>query len=264
MPLRIVLVGSKDSANVGSAARAMKNFGLSELYLAAPRCRIDDRAFALASHAADVLEAAVITPTVSEALSGCTYVVGTTSRSRTSERNIVLEPREALARLPHGEAALMFGPEDTGLVNRDLDLCQAFVTIPTSDYASINLAQAVNILAYEWFVQQQATAAAAAGDAASRVPAGDTSRTTPAPRQELERMYAQLLEVLHYIGYTDSHRAAGVEHMFRRLFDRTEPSVNEVAALRGIWRQAKWAADQEPELIPGRHTIGETGGGTDT
>lgn len=260
MPLRIVLVGSKDSANVGSAARAMKNFGLSQLYLAAPRCRLDDRAFALASHAADVLEAAVITTSVSEALAGCTYVVGTTARSRASERNIVLEPRQAMARLPQDGAALMFGPEDTGLVNRDLDLCQAFVTIPTSDYASINLAQAVNILAYEWFVQQrEATGANADGAVAGPAQAGDTSRTTPAPRQELERMYTQLLDVLHYIGYTDRNRAAGVEHLFRRLFDRAEPSVNEVAALRGIWRQAKWAADQEPGRIPGRREDDGTG-----
>jgi tRNA/rRNA methyltransferase len=106
----------------------------------------------------------------------------------------------------------------------------------------------VNILAYEWFSLQRqpetVTPAAA--------PAG--SRTRPAPRQELERMYAQLLELLHYIGYTDPHRAAGVEHIFRRLFDRAEPSENETAALRGIWRQARWAADQEPEQLPGRRS----------
>jgi tRNA/rRNA methyltransferase len=248
MPLRIVLIGTKDSANVGSAARAMKNFGLSQLWLAEPRCRLDDRAFALASHAADVLENAVITDSAKEALVDCTFVVGTTARARASERNVVLEPRAAMKRLPPQGAALMFGPEDTGLTNQHLDLCQAFVTIPTSEYASVNLAQAVNILAYEWFSLQRqpetVTPAAA--------PAG--SRTRPAPRQELERMYAQLLELLHYIGYTDPHRAAGVEHIFRRLFDRAEPSENETAALRGIWRQARWAADQEPEQLPGRRS----------
>jgi tRNA/rRNA methyltransferase len=250
MPLRIVLTGSKDSANVGSAARAMKNFGLSSLWLAAPRCRIDDRAFALASHAGDILENAVITRSVSEALADCTFVVGTTARSRASERNIVLEPRAALAQLPRSGAALLFGPEDSGLSNHDLDLCQAFVTIPTSDYASINLAQAVNILAYEWFMLHGRTASTAS----EQVPA--PQRTMAAPRQELDRMYAQLLDLLHYIGYTDEHRAAGVEHIFRRLFDRAQPSVNETAALRGIWRQAKWAADQEPERIPGRRKPG--------
>lgn len=252
MPLRIVLVGSKDSANVGSAARAMKNFGLSQLYLAAPRCRIDDRAFALASHAADVLENAVITGNVSDALIDCTYVVGTTARNRASERNIVLEPRAALERLPQSGAALMFGPEDAGLANHDLDLCQAFVTIPTSDYSSVNLAQAVNILTYEWFGLQRA--ASETPDAAANIVGRDRDRITAAPRQELDRMYAQLLEMLHYIGYTDENREAGVEHLFRRLFDRAEPSVNEVAALRGIWRQATWAADQQPENVPGRRT----------
>lgn len=244
MSLRIILIGTKDSANVGSTARAMKNFGLSELRLVRPRCRIDERAYALASHAGDVLQNAVVSDRVTEALRGITYVIGTTARPRASERNIVLQPRAAIAALPQQGGALLFGPEDSGLSNQDLDRCQAFVTIPTSEYASINLAQAANILAYEWFLARQ--------DPADRSSVPATERNTPAPREEVERMYTQLLDLLHYISYTDGDRAAGVEHIFRRLLDRAQPSVNETAALRGIWRQAKWAADQQPDRIPGR------------
>lgn len=241
MPPRIVLVSSKDSANVGAAARAMKNFGFSELYLVAPRCRIDYRAQALASHAGDVLDNAVTVDSLPEALHGCTWAVGTTARDRASDGNVVHAARDGIKELPDAGAALVFGPEDTGLSNQELDHCQAFITIPTTDYASINLAQAVNVLCYEWF--QQASAGAEF-----------RSATDLAPRDQLEGMYGQLLGLLHHIGYTDGNRAAGVEHLFRRVFDRAQLTAHEVAALRGLWSQARWAADQEPARVPGNRT----------
>lgn len=241
MPPRIVLVSSKDSANVGAAARALKNYGFSELYLVAPRCRIDSRAHALASHAGDILDAAVQTDTLAEALTGITWAVGTTARDRASPGNVVLNAREGISQLPASQAALVFGPEDYGLSNADLDHCQAFITIPTAEYASINLAQAVNVLCYEWFQQSQS---------------GTTFRRLDdlAPRDQLEGMYAQLMSVLHHIGYTDPNRAAGVEHIYRRLFDRAQLSAHEVAAIRGLWAQTRWAADQPPENVPGNRT----------
>lgn len=267
---RIVLVGSKDSANVGAAARAMKNFGIDELYLAAPRCRIDDRARSLASHAGDVLDAAVITATTAEALRGCTFVLGTTARGRASEGNVVMLPRAGVARLPAQGGAIMFGPEDTGLSNADLDLCQAFVTIPTGEYASVNLAQAVNIFAYEWFQASREAAAddafATQGDdqtadpAIGRADPAAAARARPAPREQVEGMYRQMLDVMLHIGYTDPNRAGGVEHIFRRLLDRAEPSAHEVAAIRGLWAQTRWAADQEPRRVPGNRQGAENPG----
>ncbi len=238
MPPRIILVGSKNSANVGAAARAMKNFGFTDLYLASPRCTIDAQARALASHAGDVLDDAVITVGLAAALAGCTWAVGTTARGRASENNVVLDAEAGLRQLPAEGSALVFGPEDTGLSNADLDLCQAYITIPTADYASINLAQAVNILCYQWFQLQQAGTEfqESAGLAA---------------RDQLEGMYGQLMATLHHIGYTDRLRAAGVEHMYRRLFDRARLTAHEVAALRGLWSQTRWAADQPPERVPG-------------
>jgi len=242
--LRIVLTGSKDSANVGAAARAMKNFGLGELYLAAPRCRIDERARALAAHAGDVLDRAVITASTAEALTGCTYAVGTTARGRASDGNIVLDPREGLARLPPTGGALVFGPEDAGLSNQDLDLCQAFITIPTGEYASVNLAQSVNILCYEWLRLHPEGSG----------PAPSAGGTPPAPREQLEAMYAHMIDVMLHVGYTDPNRQGGVEHLFRRLLDRAEPTSHEVAALRGLFAQTRWAADQPPERVPGNRS----------
>src|SRR5690606_37863173 len=145
---RIVLVRTKESANVGAAARAMLNFGLSDLWLVAPRCRIDNRAYALASHAEEVLKTATTVDDLSEALAGRTLVAGTSARPRKAENYLVRSPREAAPQLGAGSAVL-FGPEDHGLSNDELTLCQLHVVIPTRDFSSLNLAQAVLVVAYE-------------------------------------------------------------------------------------------------------------------
>lgn len=230
---------TKDDANIGSVARVMKNFGLSELFLVAPTCTLTRRAYALASHAGDVLERALIHTTLQDAIAGCTTVLGTTARSRSSQGFQVLVPRDLSALLPRQGGAVVFGPEDKGLSNEELDLCQGYVRIPTAAYASLNLAQAVNLIAYEWFLGRQASPA-------------EAEPADIAPREELEAMYAQLLELFHTIGYTDAQRQASIIRLYRRLIDRAEPSSREVAALRGLWSQAKWAADQPPAALPGR------------
>jgi tRNA/rRNA methyltransferase len=244
----VVLVGTKHSGNVGSVARAMKNFGLDDLILVAPRCEVDRQAYALASHASDVLERARIVETTVEALSGCTLVLGTTARPRASASYRVLAPRDAVAKLPRDGAAVMFGPEDTGLSNNDLDLCQMTVNIPTAAYASLNLAQAVNVLVYEWFIAKVSGEPITSTGSRPAPPA----ESAPAPRDEIEPMIGQLMDLLLHIGYTDELKATSVEHMFRRLIDRATPTSREVAALRGLWSQARWAADQAPEAVPGR------------
>lgn len=227
--LRIVLVRSKDPANVGASARAMKNFGLAELYLVAPQRKLSRHAYALASHAEDVLDAAVICDTVAEALTGCTLALGTTARPRAAEAH-VYTPREAATALPREGAAVLFGPEDYGLSNDDLRHCQGYIRIPTAAYASLNLAQAVQLVAYEWFV---------AGDRAVTV-----TPSEPAPREVLEGMYAHLLETLHHIGYTDAQREVSADRLFRGIFDRARLNEREVVALRGPWRQVLWATRQ--------------------
>ncbi|HEX7004359.1 MAG TPA: RNA methyltransferase [Trueperaceae bacterium] len=240
MSLRIVLVSTKHSGNVGSVARAMKNFGLDELVLVSPRCRLDRQAYALASHASDVLDKARIVRESREALNGCTFVLGTTARERASDSYRVMAPRLGVSLLPISGGAVLFGPEDTGLDNDTLDLCQLVVRIPTAEYSSLNLAQAVNLLAYEWFVR----------DAPAE---NEGPQARRAPRDEFEPMIEQLVDTLLYIGYTDELKAGSVEHMFRMMLDRASLTSREVAALRGLWSQARWAADQPPERIPGRH-----------
>ena len=226
--LRIVLVRPKDPANIGASARAMKNFGLAELYLVAPQRNLSRHAYALASHAEDVLDGATVCETVADALTGCALVLGTTARPRAAEAR-VYTPREAAETLPREGVAVLFGPEDYGLSNEDLRHCQGYIRIPTAQYASLNLAQAVQLVAYEWFV------AAGGEDVAA-------ARSAFAPRELLEGMYAHLLSTLHHIGYTDAQREASAETMFRGIFDRAGLSEREVAALRGLWRQVQWAA----------------------
>ena len=235
VPLRIILVRPKEPANVGAAARAMKNFGLSDLHLVAPQRPLNKRAFALASHAGDVLERAVRCDSLADAVKGCKLVLGTTARARTSSQR-VYSAREAAQSLPDQEVAVMFGPEDFGLSNEDLDHCQGYIQIPTSDYASLNLAQAVQLVAYEWFVAHREV----------DMKVKDVSEL--APRESLEPMYAQLIDMLHLIGYTDAQREASARELFRGIFDRAELSEREVLALRGLWRQVTWAAKNMPKV----------------
>ena len=233
--LRIVLVRPKDPANVGSSARAMKNFGLSELYLVLPQRPLNRHAYALASHAGDVLDGATVCETVADALNGTTLVLGTTARLRDSDMR-VYTPREAAETLPRKSVAVLFGPEDYGLSNEDLRHCRGYIQIPTAEYASLNLAQAVQLVAYEWFV-------------ASKQETQVVTREV-APRERLEGLYTQLLSMLHTIGYTDAQREGSADAMFRAIFDRAELNEREVAALRGVWRQVLWAAENKPQINP--------------
>jgi len=226
--LRIVLVRPKDPANIGASARAMKNFGLAELYLVAPQRKLSRHAYALASHAEDVLDAAITCDTVAEALTGCTLALGTTARPRAAEAHIYT-PREAATALPREGAAVLFGPEDYGLSNDDLRHCQGYIRIPTAEYASLNLAQAVQLVAYEWFLADDQENVA-------------VTPSEPASRELLEGMYTHLLETLHHIGYTDAQREASADTLFRSIFDRARLNEREVSALRGLWRQVLWAA----------------------
>jgi len=226
--LRIVLVRPKEPANIGSVARSMKNFGLMELVLVSPQRPVSARAYALASHADDVLKQARTVSTVIEAVADCAVVFATTALTRATPQRCYT-PREAACHLPPQGAAVLFGPEDHGLSNDDLSYCQGIVTIPTAEYASLNLAQAVTIIAYEWFLGH--------ADAPSVTPAAPLAK-----RQALEGMYEHLRDTLYLIGYTDEKREKGAMRFFRRVFDAAGLSHDEVQTLRGLWRQVLWAA----------------------
>ena len=218
---------------MGACARAMKNFGLSDLFLVAPQRQVGATARALASHAGDVLEEAVYCDTLEEAVTDLKLVLGTTARPRAAEGQ-VYTLREAATTFPAEGVGIMFGPEDFGLSNDDLAHCQGYIRIPTAAYASLNLAQAVGLVAYEWF-------------AAHAEETHSPDLTDLAPRDELEPFYTQLLSTLHLIGYTDAQRERSADRLFRSVFDRAGLSSREVLALRGLCRQIVWAVKNSDE-----------------
>lgn len=235
---RIVLVRPKMSANIGSSARAMKNFAMSSLYLVNPLRQLNDDAYALAAHAKDVVAEAVFCHNLADALQDIPIALATTARSRRGEK-AVYTAREAATRYAGQKVALLFGAEDAGLSAAELDTCQAIITIPTSDYASLNLAQAVQLVCYEFFLAQHENT-----EQLEALPA--ETREERATRDQLERFYAELYQTLLEIDYTDAQRGKAVMRMMRRIFDKATTTPRELAALRGLMRQINWARRQPP------------------
>jgi tRNA (cytidine32/uridine32-2'-O)-methyltransferase len=225
--IRIVLVEPSHPGNIGAVARAMKNMGLARLVLVAPRQFPHGEAIARASGADDVLAGARVVATVAQAVAGCGLIVATTSRSR-DQYFRVADVRDAAARVlreaERGPAAVLFGPERAGLTNEQLEAAHLLIRIPASEsYPSLNLAMAVQIVAYELFRARgvQIDTAPAAG------PLADPG--------EMERLYEHLAQVLAEIDFRD--RTQGGTHLMarlRRLFQRAALDRNEVNILRGI------------------------------
>jgi tRNA (cytidine32/uridine32-2'-O)-methyltransferase len=223
----MVLVAPSHPGNIGAAARAMKNMGLESLVLVNPRQFPHPEAQARASGAADVLAAARIMPSLTAALAGCGYVAATTARDR-DQYFRVIDVREAAGRLVaearRAPAAVVFGPERSGLSNEELETAHALIRIPASSaYASLNLAMAVQLVAYEIF------------RARGCAPPSPPLAAPLASAQELERLYGHFGEVLEQIDFRD--RTQSGTHLMariRRLLQRAELDQNEVNILRGI------------------------------
>jgi tRNA/rRNA methyltransferase len=245
--IRIVLVEPAGPLNIGSVARAMKNMGLRQLILVNPHCDpLGDQARQMAVHAADVLEAAQQVATLPLALEGCFRAIATTARPRDAAPAVPLEsPRQALPWLLETPSALIFGPEDRGLSNAELNHAQRFITIPSSpDYPSLNLAQAVAVCCYELYQSVQSPTVAQ--------PPLSLAQPEPdlAPMDEIEGYVAHLSSVLLQIGYLYPHTAASRMQKFRQIALRSQLSSSELALLRGILRQVEWATHRKttPEL----------------
>jgi tRNA (cytidine32/uridine32-2'-O)-methyltransferase len=250
--IRIVLVGTQHPGNIGSAARALKTMGLSRLVLVAPERFPDIEAHALAAGADDVLAAAPVLATLAEAVADCRLVLGCTARSR----RVALEehlPRAAAslvtARAGEGaEVALVFGRERTGLTNDELQLCHAAVHIPANpEYSSLNLAAAVQVLAYEVRM-----AMLEAGQAGMVVTA--SAEDEPASHAQLEGFFAQLADTLDAIDFHKGRAPESAMRKLRRLFLRSALDVREVRLLRGVLadaqRMARLAVDKVPTDSP--------------
>jgi TrmH family RNA methyltransferase len=227
MSIRIVLVDTSHPGNIGAAARAMKNMGLAELHLVRPEQFPHAEATARASGADDVLFNAQVHERFEDAIADCGLVVGTSSRKRYMHWDLV-EPRECATQMVTaaklGPVALVFGAERMGLTNIELALCNLLVTIPTHpDYSSLNVAMAVQLLAYEIWLQLRPGAAP------------PQERDVPlATSEEMTRMYTHIEQVLTEIDFQDRTGGGHLMARIRRLFNRAQVDQNEVNILRGI------------------------------
>ncbi len=232
--LRFILVETSRSGNVGAAARAMKTMGFNELILVNPRFSDvlkTEEALAFASGAQDVLENARIVGSLDEALQGCNFAAALSARLREFSPP-VLRPRALATRLTQSSelnAALVFGNERFGLSNEDVAKCNALIHIPANpEYSSLNLAQALQVLAYECRV------AATEGETINTNIGfqGDAANV-----EQIEGMYAHLEQALIAIDFLDPDNPKKLMPRLRRLFARTQLEVEEVNILRGIAKQ---------------------------
>jgi TrmH family RNA methyltransferase len=225
--IRIVLVETSHPGNIGAVARAMKNMALDELVLVRPKVFPHADATARASGADDVLARARVVGTVAEALEGCGFVTATTSRDR--DQNFrVLDVRDAAARIldesRRAPSAILFGAERTGLTNEDLQAAHALMRIPaSSEYLSLNLAMAVQIVAYEIYRAQAAPL---------QQPARDVPMASPA---DMERLYEHLAQVMEAVEFRDrTQSGTNLKSRIHSFLQRAELDQNEVNILRGF------------------------------
>ncbi|KVA06247.1 RNA methyltransferase [Burkholderia latens] len=231
---RFVLVEPSHPGNVGAAARALKTMGFSRLVLVAPRVphvQSDPDAIAMASGADDVLASAHVVPTLGDALAGVHWSIALTARTR-EYGPPRLAPRaaaeHACKQVGGGDIALVFGNERTGLANEHVEQCSALAHIPANPaYSSLNLAQAIQVLAYELRVAFLAQASEAS-------PAAHVDVGTLAQSDEIERMYAHLENALIALDFLDPRNPKKLMPRLRRLFARTGLEREEVNILRGI------------------------------
>jgi tRNA/rRNA methyltransferase len=224
--IRIVLSHTTHPGNIGAAARAMKTMGLSRLFLIKPERFPHADAEAFATGAMDVLESAVVCASLDDALAGTVLAVASTARHRDLAHEVV-DCREACRRMiaeaAVGEVALVFGTERAGLTADEVSRCQAIAVIPTNwDYSSLNLAQAVQVFAYELRMT------AIGEQVYSQHPAD------PATHDEVEGFYRQLEETFYSTGFLDPREPKRLMQRMRRMFARARVEKKELNILRGF------------------------------
>lgn len=220
------------SGNIGSAARAMKTMGLTNLYLVAPKSRIDAQAVALSAGAEDVIKNAVLVPSFDEAVADCSLVIGTSARLRHLQSSLI-EPRECgekaiEAATKCGQIAIVFGRERVGLTNDELLKCRYHLNIPANpDYSSLNLAMAVQLVCYELRMAylKVRTMPFSVIENMNQMPSPlATARELEYFYEHLERLYTQLNFIQNQ----------SVMHKLRRLYQRADIEKNELNILRGM------------------------------
>lgn len=230
----IVLHRPRFPENIGAAARAMRNMGIEKLIVVSPENCDLTKVLRMATHvASDVVEEMEVFDTLPEALAGFSYVVGTTAR-KGGKRPVVPSPTlmaEKLIPISYeNKIAIVFGPEDRGLTNEDTRCCNELVNIPTAEFASLNLAQAVMVMCYTLFTVRLET------------PPSFVPRM--AARHELDGMYEQLKDILVRIDYIKPDNPDYWINKLRHFFTRIHIRAREVSIIRGICRQMNWYANK--------------------
>ncbi|MDH5407455.1 MAG: tRNA (cytosine(32)/uridine(32)-2'-O)-methyltransferase TrmJ [Gammaproteobacteria bacterium] len=243
--IRIVLVETSHPGNIGSVCRAMKNMCLDQLYLVRPQNFPDPegKSKAMAASARDVLANIKIVDSLDEAVAECVHVVGASARLRSIPWPII-DPRECVSQLAeiaeNDQVALVFGREDRGLTNEEMERCNALVNIPANpEYSSLNIAAAVQVLCYEInmlsFLQ---------GEEEKRMP--DFYDHPRATSDEVEGLYGHFESALTALGFHDPDNPRQLMRRLRRLFNRAGLDKMEVNILRGILTAAEKANKEKP------------------
>lgn len=226
--IRIVLVETSHTGNMGSTARAMKTMGLTNLYLVNPLVKPDSQAISLSAGASDVIGNATIVDTFDQAIADCGLVIGTSARARSLQWPL-LNPREcgerSVLESAQSPVAIVFGRERVGLTNEELQKCHYHVVIPANpEYSSLNLAMAVQLIAYEIRVAHLA-------DQEQHLPSVEQHYPLA---QDLERFYLHLEQTLSATGFIRAQHPGQIMSRLRRLFTRARPEEQELNILRGI------------------------------
>jgi tRNA/rRNA methyltransferase len=227
--IAIVLTGTRYPENIGAAARAMLNMGLERLILVEPQNYDLARINKMATHAASVVvENLAVYDNLKKALAGFNYVVGTTARLG-GQRKVVSSPAKLAQKLiplaDQNRIAILFGPEDRGLTNVDIRSCHILVNIPTAEFSSLNLAQAVMVVCYELF-------------------RFSLDKPRLANQHELEAMYDQLKDVLMRVSFINPDNPDYFMNNLRHFFTRMQLRAKEVQIIRGMCRQVDWYGEK--------------------
>ena len=244
--IRVVLVNTSHPGNIGGAARAMKNMGLSQLVLVDPERFPDPEAVSRASGADDVLANARVVATLEEALADCVLVLGTSARDRRIPWPVV-DPREAADKVldqfegpAPGPVALVFGREHSGLTSEELQRCRYHVHIPSDpEFSSLNLATAVQVLTYELRMQSLLRQGRPTTFAKPEAVVDDSEQ--PVTAEQMELFYQHLQQVLVEIGFLDPEHPKKLMSRLRRLYTRGQPNHVEMNILRGILTETQKA-----------------------
>ena len=247
--VRIVLVETSHSGNIGAVARAMKNMGLGNLWLVNPSSFPDEASYARSAGASDVLDRARVVSSLDEALADCILVMGTSARGRKVPWPVMAPPQAAAMASEHsakGRVALVFGRENHGLSNDELQRCHYHIHIPSNpDYSSLNLAMAVQVICYE--LRMQYLRGLEEGESspyleAMVAPGDDGWDVPPATVNDVEGFFGHLEEVLVDVNFHRRDNPRQLMSRLRRLFQRARMDEMEINILRGVLSAVQKAA----------------------